>query len=273
LVGLISCGEASGSLAASLSAACSLLEQQDELAKKCISAMVYPAVIAVATIGLALGLMKGVVPQMAPLLSGLHRQLPLATRVVLAVSDAISAWGLIAVASSAALAIGAVAAYRRHARSRLVVHSAIAHAPLVGKLVREYSSAVFLRSFGSMLGSGMAADAAYELAARSLSFMPLRQALVANASLIRQGEPIASIAASGMPEEVLPIISAGEASGRLVASLARSSAILERGIEHALKRLTSLIEPVMMICMGGMVGSIALSIMMPIYDVSRALQR
>jgi type II secretory pathway component PulF len=75
-----------------------------------------------------------------------------------------------------------------------------------------------------------------------------------------------------MPSYVAPLVAAGEASGNLGKALSRAARILDRELDHSLKRLTALIEPAMMLGMGAAVGSIALSIMMPIYDISKALQ-
>jgi len=273
IIGLLSCGESSGSLAAALRAAHSVMEQRDELAKRCLSAMTYPIVIGIATVALALGLMDGVMPQMIPLLSGLHRDLPVLTRVVMAVSGFISTWGLLTAAAIVISAIAATAGYRRMPSVRRAAHSCLGHIPVIGGLTNDCSCALFLRSLGTMIGSGMPADAAYGRAVGAVSFGPLRSALSSGADTIRSGGSIGELASARMPGFVAALVTAGEASGQLSEALIRSASIIERQIGHTLGRLTALMEPAMMICMGGMVGSIALSIMMPIYDVSRALQR
>lgn len=272
--GLIEHGEASGQLAQALRTAQSLLQREDELFKKCSSALTYPAVIGLFATLLTIGLVKGVMPQIIPMLKGLHVQLPLLTRVVMSASDSLLSYGLYALAFSAGAVITSTILYRKARMFRSFVHSIIVRLPLVGSLAHSYSLAVFLRSCGALLESGAPIERAYASTARTVSFIPLQIQLESRISGVVRGIPVGTIFAYGrMPPYVAPLINAGEVSGTLGASMSRAAAILDRSIEHSLKRLTALIEPVMMAGMGMVVGSIALSIMMPIYDISKVLQK
>jgi type II secretory pathway component PulF len=274
IAGLIEHGESSGELVRALGVAKSLMEREDELLKKCTSAMAYPVIIAVFASLLTIGLVRGVMPQIIPMLKSLHVQLPLLTRAVIFVSESFLKYGLYAAVLVAIASISVSILYKKVERFKSAVHAVILRIPLIGGLSFSYFLAVFLRSCGALLESGLSISRAYASTVRTISFIPLRDRLQAKTSAVSRGVPIATIFAfSHMPSYVAPLVNAGEVSGTLGTSMVRAAAILDREIEHSLKRLTSLIEPVMMAGMGMVVGSIALSIMMPIYDISRVLQQ
>ena len=274
IAGLIEHGESSGELVKALGVAKSLMEREDELLKKCTSAMAYPVIIGVFASLLTIGLVRGVMPQIIPMLMSLHVQLPLITRVVIFVSESFLSYGLCAAVATAIVVAALMLLYKKSKGFRSAVHLVILRMPLVGRLVYTYFLAVFLRSCGALLESGLSIARAYSNTVRTISFWPLRDKLESKAASVSRGVPIGTIFAQArMPSYIAPLINAGEISGALGASMVRAAAILDREIEHSLKRLTSLIEPVMMAGMGLVVGSIALSIMMPIYDISRVLQQ
>ena len=272
IVGLLSCGESSGKFDLALTSAQALMEREDELVKKCASAMVYPCVIGGAAVVLTIGLVRGVMPQIIPLLLGLHADLPILTRIVIAASADLTAYGAYALLGSVAVAFIAARSYRRSASIRLFTHRAILIIPIIGSLAERYGLAVFFQSLGALVESGMPADVAFARCADTVSLVPLRRRLKAAVPLLRHGQTLHDALPPKMPAYIGPLLAAGEGSGCLDAALGRIASILDRELDHALKRLTALIEPVMMLGMGGAVGSIALSIMMPIYDISKALQ-
>lgn len=272
VIGLIGCGETTGSLSQALKTCQALLEEQDELIKKTLSSMAYPIMIGLATVGLTIGLVQGIMPQITPLLSGLHVSLPLITRVVMAVSGFLIDWGLLIVLGAVILNLSAFFAYKKASGVRRLVHICLIRMPIVGKLASHYSLTLFFQSFGAMTEAGMPADTAYEKAVAAISLIPLRARLEAFTQPIRGGEKF-YIIAKDMPAYVESLISAGESSGNLGRSLCRAATMIGKELDHALKRLTAMVEPTMMLGMGSMVGSIALSIMMPIYDISKTLQR
>ena len=271
---LIGHGESSGSLAASLASARALLERQDELRRSCLSALAYPSMIGLASCGLVVGLVRGVMPQIVPMLESLHVPLPLLTRIVMCISDIAQAYGIyIAISCAASVAI-ALAAYRRSLSVRHIIQMILLKTPIIGMSVRRYAMSVFLRSCGSLIGSGLSSVEAFSSVARTVALQPVRLRLERQSAEVRRGVPLGiALERAGFPKDVSGLAQAGEMSGSLGASLVRSADIMDRDMSHMLKRLTSLIEPMMMLFMGGIVGAIALSIMMPIYDVSRILQK
>lgn len=272
VVGLIACGESSGNLTETLKISHALLEREDELIKKCLSAMTYPTVVGLAAVALSFGLVLVIMPQIIPLLDGLHTDLPLITKIVMAASRVLMSYWLYFTVSSAILSALLIAAYRSSRMVRASLHLCAIHAPIVGGIMSRYALALFFQSFGALVESGMPADAAYAKAASSIELIPLRRSLEGKTETIMHGEPIYEAFAENAPPYVAPLVAAGEASGNLGRALLRAACLIDRELDHSLKRLTALIEPAMMIGMGCVVGSVALSIMMPIYDISKTLQ-
>lgn len=273
-MGLIENGELSGDLASALKSTISLLEREDELIKKCTGAMVYPVVIGAFAVLLTIGLVRGVMPQIIPMLKSLHVQLPLLTRLVMLISEKFNDFGVLMLIIGIFSFVVFIIIYRKIKFMRKICQIILMKIPILGKLVNEYAIAVFLRSCGSLTESGLSITKSYSRTASAIYLLPLRESLLSNTVDISRGVPLGIvIAKKKMPPYIAPLLNAGEASGTLGTSLLRAATILDRDIEHTLNRLTALIEPVMMAAMGCVVGAIALSIMMPIYDISKVLQK
>jgi len=274
LLGLLEHGESSGNLAQSLKLARTIIEREEALIKSCMSALAYPIIIAIFAFVLTLGLMRGVMPQITPLLKSLHVQLPLITRIVMYMSENIGKFSLyIMIFIVVVLPIG-IWAYKRLFKFKLFCHKSIVFTPIVGNLFRQYDLSLFMRSLGGLLLSGANISSSYSQVSDKIFLLPIKIYLNDQTKYVSQGVSLASIfkKLGQIQTYVVPLIQAGEASGTLGQSLMRVSDILDRDIENSLKRITTLIEPIMMIGIGVVIGGIALSIMMPIYDVSRSLQ-
>ena len=272
IVGLISCGESTGTLAQALRSAHILLEREDELRKKILSSMTYPVVIGLATVTLTLGLVRGVMPQIVPLLLSLHTKLPLITVLVMNVSDFLAKFSWFVVGGLVMLCAGIFLVNRYSGLVQSSIQFVLLNTPLISGLTNRYVLTVFFRTFGALVESGIPADTAYVKATNSIWSVRTRKKFASKAEALIRGEKFYSICDKSMPGFVPMLIEAGETSGTLGHSLIRVSEILDKDLEASLKQLTALVEPAMMIFMGGMVGSIAISIMMPIYEISRTLQ-
>ncbi|MFA6553914.1 MAG: type II secretion system F family protein [Candidatus Paceibacterota bacterium] len=272
--GLIEHGELSGSLSKSLLTARLLLEKEDELFKKCTSAMVYPVVIGIFAGLLTIGLVRGVMSQIIPMLKSLHVQLPLVTKIVIYFSEILTKYGLhLFVGTIIALIISRII-LRKYLVIRKFFQLLIIKIPIVGRLFYNYYLAVFLHSCGALVESGLSVKEAYSGTANTIQLIPLNQFLHDQIIKISRGLSLGTVIVhKDIPSYITALLNAGEASGTLGLSIIRAGNILDREIDHSLKRLTALIEPIMMVGMGCIVGAIALSIMMPIYNISGALQK
>ena len=270
---LIKQGETAAHLGSACSTAHGLLERQDELIKKCMSACMYPCIIGVFAGLLTLGLVRGVIPQIVPMLTSMKVDLPFLTRMTIWVSDTTASYGLYIFLMLILISVAFMYLYRRVVYVREIFHMISIRIPVIGNIILFYPLAVFLRSVGVLVSAGVPLTRAYRDIVSSVSLLPLRAILEPAYGGLERGLPLSSLLTHDrLPAHMSPLITAGESSGALGDSLIRAAAIIERDIDIILKRLTTLVEPVMMIGMGGVVGAIALSIMMPIYDMSKVLQ-
>lgn len=274
ILSLISQGESGGELASSLGFARVLLEREEELIKKCLSALTYPFVIGLFAFALTVGLMKGVMPQIIPLLKSLNVKLPFITRAVMNISDALTHYGLYGLLLVTSMIVVWVALYARSARFRFAAQFFLLKVPIAGKLFNLYFASLFARSLGSQIEAGIPVAVAYRETVSAMNYLPIKARYEANLKDINRGLSLSSVLLGfkGLPRFFPSLVSAGELTGTLGLSLARSSDIIDRDIEYSLKKLTSLVEPLMMVVMGGAIAAIALAIIMPIYDVSKVLQ-
>jgi type II secretory pathway component PulF len=274
IIGLIEHGERSGNVARSIGLARTILERQDALIRSCMSAMAYPVAIGAFACALTIGLMRGVMPQITPLLKSLHQSLPLLTRIMMNISDNIVTYGLWMCLSGISVGSLIFILYRRVPICTRWFQAFFLSIPIVGMLLRSYIVSVAVRSLGSLIESSIGVAAAYAMVVQRIDVIPIKNQFLIECGSVTRGVPLARSLSTikHMPPHVVPLISAGEASGSLGESLIRSADIIDRDMEHRLKKLTALIEPIMMIGIGIIVGSIAVSIIMPIYDISKNLQ-
>lgn len=271
---LIRHGELSGQLQESLSTARVLIEREDRLIKNSLSSMTYPLVIGIFAGLLTIGLLRGVMPQIIPMLRGLNVELPIITLAVIAISEGLLSYGLYLIIFISLSLFITNKSYKRSLRFKKVLHIILINVPIVGQMTVAYHLSVFLRSAGALIENGFPINTSYLAVTESISFLPLHSVFASRISEINRGVSFGNILKHNyIPEYVAPMVMAGERSGSLGHSLIRVADVIDRDIEQFLKRITALIEPVMMIAMGCVVGAIALSIMIPIYDISRVLQK
>ncbi len=270
---IIEYGEKSALLGDSLGTSRDLLERENELIKKCLSALTYPLIIGLFTVLLTIGMVRGVMPQIIPMLVGMKIDLPAITKVVMFISDHILYLGFWVLVSTPILVIVCLSAYKKIFSVRKYYHYFITSVPIVGNIIYTYSLTIFLRSLGTLISAGMSVDKAYENSLSLITLINLKVKLTEGISLLANGRRISAVFVNNkIPPYVASIVSAGEGSGGLGSALIKSACMIERDIEAVLRKSTTLIEPILMIGMGGIVGCIALSIMMPIYGMSKMLQ-
>ena len=273
ITSLVRHGEYSGTLSESITIARTLLEHRQSVIKKCTSALMYPAVIGVFASVMTIGLIKGVLPSIIPMLLSMHIPLPPITRCVIWLSETLSHYGIYMSIGLLVLFLTLYMLYTRYYRVKYLTHVILLHTPIVGPLARNYTIGLFLQSCGSLLNNGLTIEDAYTRTVHTISLQPIHRYFVSRIPDISNGTRLAIICTHPFCVPHIPaLIAAGEASGNLGQSCIRASRIIDKITDHSLKQLTSLIEPLMMVCMGVVVGGIALSIMMPIYALSNILQ-
>lgn len=272
-VNMIAAGEASGTLEAVLERLSDFMESQTKLRGKVTAALAYPLLMAAVGTLLVGVLMVGVVPKVTSVFDNLGQVLPWYTRLLIFVSATIGGyWWLIVV-----LALGFGYFFRRWlgtVAGRLRWDAFRLTMPIFGKLTLLVAVARFSRTLSTLLASGVQLLQAMEIGKHVLENAKL-QAVVAEAiGSIRGGDSIAEpLRRSGaFPPMVTHMIAIGERSGQLEAMLENVSRAYETDVETRVQALTSLLEPLVIVILGGAVGFVALAILMPLIQMNQFLE-
>lgn len=269
-VNLVRVGESSGKLDEVL---LYLLEQQErdyDLKTQARGAMVYPSIILTALIVMVTFMLAFVIPKVSGILNQYHVQLPLATRVLLALSFFVTHYGLYTL-PVLILLIYLFIRWRRTPAGRFRVDGWLLRMPLVKKLIIEFNVARFTRSFSSLLKSGLSIDRALDLSATVTTNTHYQQAARGAIKFVQKGIPLGEVLKGQghlFPALACRMIEVGERSGKLDDMTARLADFYEKSVTQSLKNLSATIEPLLILSVGLIVGFVAISVLTPIWKFS-----
>ncbi|WP_284465890.1 type II secretion system inner membrane protein GspF [Diaphorobacter nitroreducens] len=267
---VIGAGESSGGLAEVLDSLADDLEQRQALRAKLIGAALYPAIVTVIAIVIVLFLVGYVVPQVASVFAGTKRALPFLTVAMLALSDVVRNYGWALLGGLVLLAFGARAALAQP-RLREKFDAAWLRLPLVGKLARGYNAARFAGTLAMLAGAGVPILKALQAAAETLNNRALRADALDALVLVREGAPLASALAQKkrFPGLVAMFARLGEQTGQLPTMLQRAATQLGTEVQRRAMQLATVLEPLLIVAMGGIVMLIVLAVLMPIIQLNQ----
>lgn len=269
----VSAGEAGGALSRALGMLADHAEIEARTRAQIAAALAYPAFILVVGAATVLYLLGVVIPRLAGLFADFQQSLPLSTRILLACADLLRRRGwLLIPAAACACALGRRARVREAARERL--DRLILFTPGWRDWVMQTELARFTRTLGGLLESGVPLPSAAEAARRTLSNGVLRRALEPVPGQVSGGLPL-SRALRGvaiLPGYVAGLVAVGEESGRLDKTLLKLADGYERRSERALKTAMSLLEPALILIIGAVLGSVIVSIMLPIFEINTLIR-
>lgn len=272
LVATVGAGERIGRLEEVLERLAEHFEKRQALRQQVRAALAYPMVLTVFSLAIVSLMLVYVVPQVTPVFVDSGVELPLLTRVLIAVSDFARAWGWLALLAAAA-GCGLLARALRLPAARLKLHRLLLRTPLFGALSRELNSARLMQSLSTLTDAGVSVWESLRVAARMLTNLPMRRAAMDAAREVSEGKPAAeALDRSGLfPPLCIQLIASGEASGELHQLLGRAAETQERDLSARINTLTSLLQPVLIMLVGGFVLLIVLSILMPIFEMNRLI--
>jgi general secretion pathway protein F len=266
---MISAGESSGALPSILERLADLLERDQQVRGKVVTALVYPAMLALTAIVVVIALMTFVVPKVVDQFDSMGQRLPLLTRAVIALSDGMQNFGWIVLL----LLVAGGFAFARAMRDpafKLRVDGAILKLPLIGRLMRDIHAARLARTLATMITSGLPVLEGLTITARTVRNDVLKRATQGMATSIREGGSLsAAMRKAGVfPPILIYMTASGESSGHLEPMLARAADYLEREFNTFTAVALSLLEPLIIVVMGGLVALIVLSILLPILQIN-----
>ena len=272
-INLVRAGEASGSLGNTLFRLASLHETRLRQTSKLTAAMVYPAIMTLIGSLVLLYLFTYVIPEVEVMFEDMRAALPLPTVILLATSRFFSAWWPLVVATLCAIAL-IFDRWRRTKKGKSIIDQTMISLPLFGKLVQFAAISRFSRSLSVLLTGGVALIDSLKVTSAIIGHTQLSAAIDQAVINITEGQAITTpLKNSGLfPPLVTQMISAGERSGSLPVMLEKIADAYEFEVENAISAMTALVEPLMILLMGGIVGFIVISILLPIFELSQITQ-
>jgi len=267
-VSMVDAGEIGGALDQILLRLATYREKADSLTRKVKGALVYPGVIVTVATGVVFVMLTYIVPVFAKMFEGLGAELPGPTQMVLTVSGFLR--GNIVVLFF--LLVALVAAYKFYSRTdsgRLNIDKLKLNAPLIGNLLRKSAVSRFTRTLGTLLSSGVSILDALEITAKTAGNKVIQNAIRKSVLSIAEGETITQpLKESGVfPPMVTQMISVGEKTGGLDEMLQKIADFYDEEVDAAVSALTSIIEPLIILAMGLVIGAIMIAMYLPMFDI------
>lgn len=268
-VNMIRSGEASGQMSAVLDRLVEHMERQRALRDSVISATIYPAILLGVAVLSLIAMLGFVVPQFEKLFSDMGDALPAPTRLVMSIGQVFTQYGLyLAVAGFAAVVL--LVRWLKSPPGRAWWQAGLLRLPVVGRLALKYELTLFTRSMGTLLGNGVPMLTALHIATDTVANVTLRQLLARVAPIVKEGGRIVqAVSATGIFEPLaINLIRVGEETGRIGPIMLELSHILNREVETGIKRLLTMLEPLLILVLGVLIAAIIVSILLGILSVN-----
>lgn len=274
-INIVRVGEASGTLSKNLIYLAEELRRSKELESKVRSAMVYPIVILCATIAVAGFLTFFVFPKLIPVFASLNVQLPITTRILLGVLSFMKNYGLYALIGLVVFFVGMRTLIRRVMPVKYIFDRLLFFMPVLSDLIVNVNMVNFTRVLGLLLKSGVKIVEALDITAHTFGNLVYQRLLINSEEEIKKGAQLGAYLTKHktfFPPLVSGMVRIGESTGNLEDNLEYLSDYYDGEVDNKLHSLTSLIEPLMLLLMGLLVGFVALSIITPIYSISQGIK-
>ncbi|WP_233834832.1 type II secretion system inner membrane protein GspF [Paraburkholderia sp. ZP32-5] len=270
---LVAAGEHTGKLGLVLSRLADYIEQSNGLRQKIVLAFTYPIVVTFIALGIVTFLLSYVVPQVANVFTSTKQQLPFLTVMMLALSDYVRHWWWATLIAIGAL-VYLVRSVLKQPGPRLAFDTWILTTPLAGRLVRGYNTVRFASTLGILTAAGVPILRALQAAGETLSNRAMLGKVEDAIVRVREGSALSRALGNTktFPPVLVHLIRSGEATGDVTTMLDRASEGESRELERRTMFLTSLLEPLLILAMGGIVLVIVLAVMMPIIDLNNMVQ-
>ena len=270
-VNLVQAGEVGGILDTILNRLAVYNEKAIKLRRQVRGAMVYPSAVLIIFAGVLTILLGWVIPSFKTIFKdlGSSDELPYLTQIVIAVSEAFIGYLPLIIVVGIVLAVAIVYFYRTP-RGKKIFHTIFLKMPIVGPVLRKVAVARFTRTLGTLLASGVPILDALEIVARTAGNVVVEEAIMYSRAKISEGKNMAGplMETNVFPPMVVQMVGVGEQTGALDAMLGKIADFYEEEVDVAVASLTSLIEPLMMVSIGGTVGVVLIAMYLPIFSIA-----
>ena len=267
-VNMVEVGETGGILDVVLQRLSVYIEKAAALKRKIKTAMIYPATIVCVAILVVIFMLTFVIPTFAKMFEGLGAPLPLPTQIVIGLSNFVRRFILLIILAMVGIVVG-FRAYYRTENGKLTIDTLMLKIPVVGVLVRKVAVARFTRTLGTLVSSGVPILEGLRITARTAGNKIVEKAVMMTRASVTAGKTLAEpLKMSGVfPPMVVHMISVGEQTGALDAMLNKIADFYEDEVETAVAGLTSLLEPVMIVFLGVVIGGLVIAMYLPIFKM------
>lgn len=271
-VNMVAAGEAGGILDVILRRLSTYMEKAAKLKKQVKGAMMYPLITLAIAIVVVIVILVFVIPVFQEMFADFGKELPLPTQIVVAASELVQSKILYIIAAFI-LFIIAYKKFYATPRGRELMDDIFLKLPIVGILIRKVAVSKFTRTMGTMMSSGVAILDALDIVAKTAGNKTIEKAIYNVRSGISEGRTMADpLADSGVfPSMVCSMIAVGESTGALDSMLEKIADFYEEEVDAAVENLTSAIEPLMMVFMGGLIGGLVVSMYLPVFQMAGAI--
>lgn len=272
-VNMVRAGEAGGILDQIMNRLATQVEKDSEIRGKFKSAMVYPAVVSLVAVGAVGFLMVAVVPKLAGILESAGGELPIQTKIILGISNFMTnQWYILL----GAIVLG-VFAFRRftgNPKGKYAWHKFLLRIPIFGNIILKVNVARFARTFSSLLAAGVTVIDALEITSKALTNTVVQKGLIDAIDGIKNGGNIADSLEKSkiLPAIIIQMTAVGEETGKLGEVLDKVAEFYEEEVNQVTASIASIIEPILIVGLGGIVGLIVLSVLGPIISIQGSVQ-
>jgi len=269
-INLVAAGEMGGILDTILNRLADYVEKSMKLKAKVNGAMKYPITVLVVAIGITIGLLWKVVPTFASMFASMGaKELPALTQVMVFLSDNLIQL-LPALAVAGPLLVFMVSAFYKTEKGKLWTDKALISAPIFGDLVRKAAVAKFTRTLGTLISSGVPILDSLDIVAKTAGNKVVENGILYTKHRISEGKSIAGplMEAGVFPKMVVQMIAVGESTGAMDVMLVKIADFYDDEVEQSVDSITSLIEPLIMVLLGGIIGFVLIAMYMPIFSMA-----
>jgi type IV pilus assembly protein PilC len=272
-VNLVAAGEVGGILDTILNRLAAYMEKAEALKRKVKSAMVYPASVVVIAVGVVVLMLLKVIPVFEKMFADFGGTLPGPTQMVIHASHVVQAYFVHGIVLAILAVIGLRYFYSTEG-GRLFIDKTLLRLPVLGTVLRKVAVARFSRTLGTMLSSGVPILEALEIVARTAGNVVIERAILATKASIAEGKTIAEpLAASKVfPGMVVQMVSVGEQTGAMDAMLGKIADFYDDEVDAAVAAMTSLLEPALMVVLGGTIGTLLIAMYLPIFKIAENIK-
>lgn len=272
-INMIESGEISGKLEEVLKKLYIQFKKNHELVSKVRGALTYPIVILIAMTGIGIFMMTAVVPRITVMFKDFNAELPLPTKILIKFSDSLVAHGALYLITTIVVLL-IFMQIKKTAKGKKIIHGLLLKLPIFGQIIKKINLARFARTISSLLKTDIMIIKSFQITANVLGNVYYQEALLEMSNKIKGGNTINEVIAGYpklFPPVIIQMIAVGEETGELDYVLEELAEFYEGEIDQTMNNLPAIIEPVLILTLGLVVGGIAVSVIMPMYSLTSAI--